>query len=67
MPLYEFKCEHCDYEMEMFKKLNEKLPNCPVCGRSMIKLISATNFILNGTGWAKDNYGLKIKKKGEKK
>jgi len=67
MPLYDFKCEHCEHEEELFIKLYARAPECPSCGRSMIKLISATTFILNGTGWAKDNYGLKDKKKGDKK
>lgn len=67
MPLYDFLCEECDLEVEMFKKIDEKLPNCPVCGRSMVKLISSTNFILNGKNWEKDGYGLRFKKKGEPK
>ena len=67
MPLYDFKCEHCDKEHELFVKLDAKDPECPSCGRSMVRLTSATTFILNGTGWAKDNYGLKAKKKGDKK
>jgi len=67
MPLYDFKCEHCDKEHELLVKLDAKAPECPSCGRSMIRLMSATTFILNGSGWAKDNYGLKTKKKGNKK
>lgn len=67
MPLYDFKCEECDLEVEILKKMDEKAPNCPVCGRSMVKLVSATNFILNGKNWEKDGYGLRSKKKGESK
>jgi len=67
MPTYDFKCESCDLEIELFQKIDDKAPNCPVCGRSMTRLMSATTFILSGTGWSKDNYGLKAKKKGEKK
>jgi len=67
MPLYDFKCKHCDLEIELFQKMDERPPECPVCGRSMVKLMSATNFILNGKNWEKDGYGLRNKKKGDKK
>ena len=65
MPIYDYKCEHCDVKMEIFKKMVDKAPECPVCGRSMVKLISTTNFILNGNNWEKDGYGLRSKKKGD--
>jgi len=66
MPLYDFKCEGCDHEMEKHIKLTDKEPECPVCGRSMIKLVSTTSFILKGSGWERDGYGLRSKKKGDK-
>ena len=66
MPLYEFKCENCGHEMEKYIKLADKEPNCPSCGRSMVKLMSATAFILKGSGWERDGYGLRDKKKGDK-
>jgi len=59
MPLYDFRCDSCEKEIEMFKKMDEKAPNCSVCGRSMVRVMSTTTFILNGRNWAKDNYGLK--------
>lgn len=67
MPLYEFECKECDLEIEILNKLDDKAPECPVCGRSMVKLVSATSFILNGRNWEKDGYGLRSKKKGDKK
>lgn len=67
MPLHDFKCDECDHEIEILVKMNEKGPKCPVCGRSMVKLMSPTHFILNGRNWAKDNYGLKVKEKGGSK
>lgn len=66
MPIYIFKCKDCEEEVELLQKMDEKPPECPVCRRSMVKLMSATNFILNGHNWAKDNYGLKMRKKGDK-
>jgi putative FmdB family regulatory protein len=67
MPLYEFRCKHCNTEIEMLKKMDEKRPKCSVCGRSMVRLMSSTTFILNGRNWAKDNYGLKKGGKNEKR
>lgn len=63
MILYDFKCSSCGKEMEALIKKDEKGPNCPTCGHLMIKLISPTSFILKGSNWAKDNYGLKRDKK----
>ena len=67
MPLYELKCKSCGHEIEKLVKLDAKLPNCPLCGRSMVKLISTTSFILNGNNWEKDGYGLRAQKKSPKK
>lgn len=63
MILYDFKCSSCGKEMESLLKEDEKVPNCPVCGYQMIKLISPIHFALKGSNWAKDNYGLKKNKK----
>lgn len=67
MPLYDFKCEHCGNEEELFRRLYTRPPKCPACGRSMVKLMSATSFILNGNNWERDGYGLRAKKKPPKK
>jgi len=63
MPTYIYQCEYHG-EFEEFHSINEQLDECPLCkkeGREIHKvkrLISAgTGFILNGGGWAKDNYG----------
>lgn len=66
MILYDFKCKSCGKEMEVLIKEGEKAPNCPVCGHIMTKLISPIHFVLKGSNWAKDNYGLK-KAKNESK
>ena len=63
MILYDFKCKSCGKEMEALIKEGEKAPNCPICGHLMIKLMSPIRFVLKGSNWAKDNYGLKRNKK----
>ena len=52
MPLYLFKCETCERKLE-------KLMPFGVPRRYARTVIAATNFSLKGSGWAKDNYGLK--------
>jgi len=66
VPLYNFECKNCDLEIELLQKMDERSPECPVCGRSMVKLMSHTNFVLKGEWWEKDGYGLRVKKKGER-
>ena len=67
MPIYNFVCKHCNHETEMFKKMDEKAPNCQSCGRSMVRAMASITFILKGSRWSCDNYGLKEKKKGGSK
>jgi putative FmdB family regulatory protein len=62
MPTYLYRCEvHKEFEYE--HSIKECLEECPKCAeeklapRKVTRLISAgTGFILNGSGWAKDNY-----------
>lgn len=66
MPLYDVIC-NCGYTKEVFLKLNEQEPVCDKCGLQMKRAISTPAFILSGSGWAYDNYGLKQSKKKENK
>lgn len=62
MILYDVQCA-CGNEKEVYLKLGQEPPLCPKCGQQMKKMISATTFILNGSGWATDGYGLHTTKK----
>jgi putative FmdB family regulatory protein len=61
MPLYEYRCSECNFEIEMLQSMGASAPKCCKCStdKLMKKLISTTSFTLKGSGWAKDNYGLK--------
>ncbi len=63
MPLYDFKCKDCGHKEEIFVKLDEKDPNCAKCNKKMDKIIASVPFILKGSGWASDSYGLRDKGK----
>lgn len=53
MPIYEYKCQMCNYTTESLQKVTDQpLVTCPHCGQEqLIKLLSNTSFQLKGTGW----------------
>ena len=59
MPLYVFKCEDCGERTEKMMPFGGPAPYCAKCNAEMKKQIAQTTFSLKGSGWAKDNYGLK--------
>ncbi len=67
MPIYEYQCNHCDKVFEIFHKIDEECKvTCPKCLRPAKKLISATNFVLKGTGFYVNDYPSKSRKEGKK-
>jgi len=69
MPIYEYKCEECKKQIELFQKISDPPAEKCGCGGKLKKLISNSSFILKGTGWYKTDYKdkPKSKKKKEKK
>lgn len=59
MPVYEYKCDSCEHELEELQDINEPaLVTCSRCSaRALRRLISCgTRFVLKGSGWAADLY-----------
>ena len=58
MPFYEYKCDHCDHELEVLQKISDDpLKTCPECGRdALVKMISAPGFRLSGGGWYETDF-----------
>lgn len=61
MPTYLYNCKvHGEFEED--HSINENLEECPQCKKegkinSVTRLISSgTQFILSGSGWARDSY-----------
>ncbi|MEW8508500.1 MAG: FmdB family zinc ribbon protein [Candidatus Thiodiazotropha sp.] len=64
MPIYEYRCEACNHELEAIQKMGDPaLTECPECkGDYLKKVISAAAFRLKGSGWYETDF-----KKGGKK
>lgn len=64
MPIYEYKCDSCEHEMEALQKMSDDpLVLCPQCKQeSLVKKISAAGFRLKGGGWYETDF-----KSGKKK
>jgi len=67
VPIYEYQCQKCNYIFEVFQKIDEDLnPACPKCLAQARRIISATNFILKGSGFYVNDYPSESRKKGKK-
>lgn len=58
MPIYEYRCEACSYQLEVLQRISEEpLRECPNCGQlRLVKLISAAGFRLKGGGWYETDF-----------
>lgn len=57
MPIYEYRCQSCQREMERWQRITEEpVAKCPTCSGPTRRLISSTSFQLKGTGWYASDY-----------
>ena len=58
MPIYEYRCDHCGHELEVFQKIGEPPPAaCPACETQPLrKKISPVAFRLKGAGWYETDF-----------
>lgn len=64
MPTYEYKCNKCGHEFEIFQSIKDSpLKKCPECGKnSLKKLISGgAGLIFKGSGFYLTDYKSKPK------
>jgi putative FmdB family regulatory protein len=65
MPTYEYECSK-GHHFEVEQSINdEPLKRCKVCRAKVRRLISASHFILKGSGWYADGYGSSKKSSSE--
>ena len=64
MPIYEYQCPKCGV-FEVSQRITEDpLKECPTCNADVHRIISATSFILKGSGWYATDYA-RSSNKGE--
>ncbi len=57
MPLYEYKCDHCEGIFEVIQKFSDSpLTACEKCGGPVRRLISAPAIQFKGSGWYITDY-----------
>ncbi len=58
MPIYEYKCQSCENELEKLQRLSDPpLTDCPACDEPALRrLISAAGFRLKGAGWYETDF-----------
>ncbi len=68
MPIYEYRCDECNHQFDVFQKITEDpVSQCPECGGPVHKLVSRTTFVLKGGGWYATEYGNRKPSGNEKK
>ena len=53
MPTYVFKCEECEYELEVEQSIKKPLPNrkkCPECGQNKLERLLFAPHVYNKPG-----------------
>lgn len=56
MPIYEYRCSQCGV-FEATQRITERpLKRCPTCQGKVERIISATSFVLKGSGWYATDY-----------
>lgn len=58
MPTYEYRCEKCEHEFELFQSITaEPKAECPECGENSKRLISSgAGIIFKGSGFYVNDY-----------
>ena len=68
MPYYEYVCSECGHTVTEKRTVAERNERLPVCQHGevdhpfsfpMDRVLSRGNFVLKGSGWAKDGYASK--------
>ncbi len=69
MPTYEYKCNKCKKQFDIFQKITDKpIKKCPECSGALERLISKTGaLIFKGSGFYATDYRSKSYKEAKKK
>ena len=70
MPTYDYRCDHCGHELEIFQSITESAKRkCPECGKLKLKRVigSGAGIIFKGSGFYETDYRSDSYKKGAEK
>ena len=69
MPTYDYECDACGHEMEIFQGINEPVKKkCPECGKNKLRRLfgSGAAIVFKGSGFYKTDYRSEGYKKAAK-
>ena len=69
MPTYDYQCESCGHELEIFQSMSDKPKRkCPECGQLKLKRLIGTGaaVLFKGSGFYETDYRSESYKKGAK-
>lgn len=69
MPTYDYECDACGHEMEVFQGINDEvLKKCPECGKKKLRRLFGTGaaIVFKGSGFYQTDYRSDSYKAGEK-
>jgi putative FmdB family regulatory protein len=67
MPTYDYLCDECGHEFELFQSINEPLKRkCPQCGKPKLRRLFGTGgaVVFKGSGFYQTDYRSDSYKKG---
>jgi len=70
MPTYDYECDACGHEMELFQRISEEpLKKCPSCKKNKLRRLFGTGaaIVFKGSGFYETDYRSESYKKGKEK
>ncbi|MEM8945937.1 MAG: zinc ribbon domain-containing protein [Planctomycetota bacterium] len=70
MPTYDYECDACGYEFELFQSISEPVKRkCPECGKLKLRRLFGTGaaVVFKGSGFYETDYRSESYKKGAEK
>ena len=69
MPTYDYECDACGHEFELFQNINDSVKRkCPECGKNKLRRLfgSGAAIVFKGSGFYQTDYRSESYKKGAK-
>jgi len=69
MPTYDYQCDACGHEFELFQGINDPVKRkCPECGKQKLRRLFGTGaaIVFRGSGFYQTDYRSESYKKGAK-